>query len=248
VWIRWALDATAPAVVCVHACVGFTAVVPVAIAILHSRVAHWGALAVAATSGAVRVHGALGIASAAVVRIRSYIGLATICPVAIAIRPTCVAHWGALAIVAAGGAVRVGGALNATAPAVVRVLACVGFTAIVPVAIAILHSWVARWGALAVAAAGGAVRVCWALCATAAAVHRIVVNTCFTSILWVGIAVLESWSADRTAGAPGACGSTAGVGWTLVSTPAAVVDIVLGAGFAGLRVLLTFIVASGTAT
>ena len=243
-----ALDATAPAVVRVLACVGFTAIVPVAIAILHSRVAHWGALAVAAAGGAVRVRGALGIASAAVVRIRSYIGLATICPVTIAIRPTCVAHWGALAIVAAGGAVRVGGALDATAPAVVRVLACVGFTAIVPVAIAILHSWVARWGALAVAAAGGAVRVCWALCATAAAVHGIVVNICFTSILWVGIAVLKSWSTDGTAGAPGACGSTAGVGWTLVSTPAAVVDIVLGAGFAGLRVLLTFIVASGTAT
>ena len=143
---------------------------------------------------------------------------------------------------------RVSGALDATSPAVVRVLACVGFTPIVPVAIAILHAWVAHWGAFAVAAAGGAVRVRWALCATAAAVHGIVVNICFTSILLVGVAVLESWRADGAASAPGACGSTAGVGWTLVSTPAAVVDIVLGAGLTGLRVLLTFIVASGTST
>ena len=76
--VCWALDATPSAVVRVLACVGFTTIVPVAIAILHSRVAHWGALAVAAAGGAVRVHGALGVASAAVVRIRSYIGLATI--------------------------------------------------------------------------------------------------------------------------------------------------------------------------
>ena len=76
--VSGALDATPPAVVRVLACVGFTTIVPVTITILHSRVAHWGALAVAAAGGAVRVHGALGVASAAVVRIRSYIGLATI--------------------------------------------------------------------------------------------------------------------------------------------------------------------------
>ena len=76
--IRWAHHTAAATVVRVLACVCLTTIKPLAVAILHSRVAHWCALAVAASGSAVRIGWALGFASATVVRVRSYISLATI--------------------------------------------------------------------------------------------------------------------------------------------------------------------------
>jgi hypothetical protein len=123
-------------------------------------------------------------------------------------------------------------ALDATPTAVVRVLACISLTTINPVAITILPAWVTHWVALAVAAGGGAEWVSWALGAAPTTVHGIVVDISFAHVLWLGVAVLEAWSAGGAADAPCACGRGTSVGWALVAALAAVVDVALDGGIA----------------
>ena len=175
---------------------------------------------------------ALDATPTAVVGVLACISLTTINPVAVAVLPTWVTHWIALAVAAGGGAEWVSWALNPTSTAVVRVLACVSLTPIIPVAVAILPAWVTHWVALAVAAGGGTEWVSWALGAAPTTVHGIVVDISFAPVLWLGVAVLEAWSAGGAADAPCACGRGAGVGWALVAALAAVFDVALDGGTA----------------
>ena len=138
--VDWALNPASTAVVRVLACISLTTINQVAVAVLHSRVTDWVALAVAAGGGAEWVSWALSTAPATVVRVHSCVSLTPILPITVAVLPTCVTHWGALPIATSGGAVRVDWALDATPTAVVHVLACIGLTTIHPVAVAVLHS------------------------------------------------------------------------------------------------------------
>lgn len=127
-------DAT---VVATLACVSFTAILPVTIAVLPACVAHRVAFVVVAIGGAVRISWALGTASAAV---HSSVSLTPFSPITVTVPPACVICWGSLPIVAAGGAVTVDWALDATPTAVVRILACLSLTTIHTVSVANLHS------------------------------------------------------------------------------------------------------------
>ena len=182
-------DAT---VVAVLACVSFTAILPVTIAVLPACVAHRVALAVAAAGGAVRISWALGAARATVVVVHSYIGLTPILPITVAVLPAWEAHWGALPVAARGRAVRVDWALDATRTAVVVVHSYIGLTPILPITVAVLPARITHWGALSIAAAGGAVRVDWALDATPTAVVRVLACISLTTIHPVAVAVLHS--------------------------------------------------------
>lgn len=74
----------------------------------------------------------------AVVHIGVHVLLTPVLPVAIAVLPPWLAHWVALAVATAGGAVGVDWALGTADATVVAILACVSFTAILPVTIAVL--------------------------------------------------------------------------------------------------------------
>ena len=223
--VGWALGTTDATIVAILACVSFTAILPVTIAVLPACVAHRVALAIAAAGGAVRVGWALGTADATVVGVHSYIGFTSILPIAIAVLPAWEAHWGALPIAARGRAVRVDWALDATPTAVVGVLACISLTTINPVAVAVLPTWVTHWVALAVAAGGGAEWVNWALDATRTAVVGVPSYTGFTPILPIAIAVLPAGEAHWGALAIAAAGGAVRVDWALDATRSAVVGV-----------------------
>jgi hypothetical protein len=190
--VAWALNATRTAVVAVHSCVGLTPILPITVAVLPTWEAYWGALPIAARGRAVRVAWALNATRTAVVAVHSCVGLTPILPITVAVLPAWEAYWGALPIAARGRAVRVAWALDATRTAVVAVHSCVGLTPILPITVAVLPTCITHWGALPIAAAGGAVRVDWALDATRSAVVRVLACISLTTIHPVAVAVLHS--------------------------------------------------------